>query len=83
VATGFDSSTPQPQLRRDAAAAQFQAPARTETQSRAPEMRGPESTEKPRTASRRTSAPRAQVEMQIPELIGSDELDIPPFLRRR
>jgi cell division protein FtsZ len=74
VATGFDSSAPQPQPRQRAATAQ--APVRTETHT-------PEASEKPRTSSRRTSAPRSQVEMRIPELIGSDELDIPPFLRRR
>jgi cell division protein FtsZ len=74
VATGFDSSAPQPQPKQ--ASAVTQSPARTET-------RAPERTERPRTNSRRTSAPRAQVEMRIPELIGSDELDIPPFLRRR
>jgi len=73
VATGFDSAAPQPVERRAAAT---QAPAR-------PETRAPQAGEKPQTASRRTSAPRSQVEMQIPELIGSDELDIPPFLRRR
>jgi cell division protein FtsZ len=76
VATGFDSSAPQPEPKKPAVAAQAQAPAR-------PAARSPEVSEKPRTASRRTSAPHAQVEMQIPELIGSDELDIPPFLRRR
>ena len=79
VATGFDSSTPQPAPQQRAAAAQ--APDRSTE-------RTPEASEKPRTTSRRTSAPRSAaprsaVEMQIPELIGSDELDIPPFLRRR
>jgi cell division protein FtsZ len=84
VATGFDSSMTQPQPTRRVAAAQ--APAR-------PATSASEATERPRTSSRRTSAPRSEaprnqsrrpaVEMQIPELIGSDELDIPPFLRRR
>jgi cell division protein FtsZ len=74
VATGFDSSEPQPQPKRQAAATQ--APVRREEPA-------PEAPEKPRTTSRRTSAPRSAVEMQIPELVGSDELDIPPFLRRR
>jgi cell division protein FtsZ len=79
VATGFDSSVPQSDSQRGAAAAL--APARSTE-------RTPEAMEKPRTTSRQTSAPRppasrSQVEMQIPELIGSDELDIPPFLRRR
>jgi cell division protein FtsZ len=83
VATGFDSSAPQPHLPRNAAAAQSQAPVRRVPETRAPEPRVPEAPERPRTTSRRTSAPRAHVEMQIPELVGSDELDIPPFLRRR
>jgi len=84
VATGFDSSMAQPEPARRVAAAQ--APAR-------PATSASEATERPRTSSRRTSAPRSEaprnqsrrpaVEMQIPELIGSDELDIPPFLRRR
>ena len=79
VATGFDSAAPQPAPQQRAAAAQ--APPRSQE-------RTPEAREKPRTNSRQTSAPRSaasksQVEMQIPELIGSDELDIPPFLRRR
>lgn len=75
VATGFDSSAPGSQPAQRTAAAQ--APVRSEARPAS------EASEKPRTASRRTAAPRAQVEMQIPELIGSDELDIPPFLRRR
>jgi cell division protein FtsZ len=75
VATGFDNSTPQPQQKEQRVAVAPAPPRQAE--------RSPEATEKPRTASRRTSAPRSQVEMQIPELVGSDELDIPPFLRRR
>jgi cell division protein FtsZ len=74
VATGFDSAAPE--LRPNQNAAVTQAPVRTETHA-------PETSEKPRTSSRRTSAPHSQVEMRIPELVGSDELDIPPFLRRR
>ena len=74
VATGFDSSGAQPEPRQRAAAAQ--APVR-------PTEQTPEAREKLQPTSRRPSAPRSQVEMQIPELVGSDELDIPPFLRRR
>jgi len=76
VATGFDSSAPQAQPQKQAAAPQ----STTRKIERSPEE---SASGKPRTMSRRTSAPRSQVEMQIPELIGSDELDIPPFLRRR
>jgi cell division protein FtsZ len=74
VATGFDSSDARPEPRQRTAAAQ--APARSTEQP-------PEAREKTHPTSRRPSAPRSQVEMQIPELVGSDELDIPPFLRRR
>jgi len=76
VATGFDSSAPEPEPKPKQSAATAQSPTRTED-------RAPETGERLKTSSRRTSAPRSQLEMQIPELIGSDELDIPPFLRRR
>jgi len=76
VATGFDSPAPQPEQKPKQSTATALSPTHTED-------RAPEAGERPKTSSRRTSAPRSQVEMQIPELIGSDELDIPPFLRRR
>jgi cell division protein FtsZ len=73
VATGFDATeTPTvPQRRAKGAPAQAR-----------PETTKSTTQERPRTSSRRTSAPRSPVEMQIPELVGKDELDIPPFLRR-
>jgi cell division protein FtsZ len=75
VATGFDArDTPTgPQLR---ATSVQQPQARPATAANQPTQ------DRPRTSSRRTSAPRSPVEMQIPELVGRDELDIPPFLRR-
>jgi len=53
-----------------------------ETRRRPSATRQADTEERPRTASR-PSPSRPRVELQIPELVGSDELDIPPFLRRQ
>jgi cell division protein FtsZ len=53
-----------------------------EPRRRASASRPTNAEERPRTASR-PSPSRSRVELQIPELVGSDELDIPPFLRRQ
>jgi cell division protein FtsZ len=53
-----------------------------ETRRRPKAARQADTDERPRTASR-PSPSRSRVELQIPELVGSDELDIPPFLRRQ
>jgi cell division protein FtsZ len=53
-----------------------------ETRRRSSTVRQADAEERPRTTSR-PSPSRSRVELQIPELVGSDELDIPPFLRRQ
>jgi cell division protein FtsZ len=71
VATGFDAASP-------AAAADAALGAR-----RVPSaVRNPRTEEKSEPLSRQQSSSRSHVELQIPELMNSDELDIPPFLRR-
>ncbi|MBL7201302.1 MAG: cell division protein FtsZ [Anaerolineae bacterium] len=69
VATGFETAIPAPQARiRSVASRAPAAETRAEPQEQAPRER--------RTAPRR-------VEFQVPQFSGNDELDIPPFLRRR
>ncbi len=71
VATGFDTTTPS-SARRRPTVAQTSAPA----ERRAPAERQPAPQQQKPSA-------RSQIEMQIPQFTGTDELDIPPFLRRR
>jgi cell division protein FtsZ len=74
VATGFDSSGPRPEPPARATTAQ------TSTRTAMPSS---EARSRPTTQSRETSAPRSSVMIDLPELAGNDQLDIPPFLRRR
>jgi len=69
VATGFDAAAAPPPMRRR------QPVARASTHEREPT---------PQSVQQQQKQPsRSQIEMQIPQLVGNDELDIPPFLRRR
>jgi cell division protein FtsZ len=72
VATGFDATSAPPSMRR-----RPHAIARVSTQERqaAPQPVQQQPQQKPPS--------RSQIEMQVPQLVGNDELDIPPFLRRR
>ena len=72
VATGFDTGTP---TRPNPASASSAAPKVAASSRRAT------STEQARSRAQPSS--RSHVELQIPELMNSDELDIPPFLRRQ
>jgi cell division protein FtsZ len=73
VATGFDAASSVP-TSEASSAAHRRVPA---TVSHRSVEEGAE------TATRRQQSSRSQVELQIPELMNSDELDIPPFLRRQ
>jgi cell division protein FtsZ len=69
VATGFDTTAPVSQVRHRAARG------RTAT---------PEAQAAPRpVASQQRQTARARREFQVPQFAGTDELDVPPFLRRR
>jgi cell division GTPase FtsZ len=69
VATGFDTTTPAQSRRRPSSAS-------TSTSSN--------TSERQQTSHQQTrSSTRSQIEMQVPQFSGNDELDIPPFLRRR
>jgi cell division protein FtsZ len=68
VATGFDSGAPA------APASRPPEPAKAETHSSRPSTQ-------PRETRQQSARPRS--EFQIPQLVGNDDLDIPPFLRRR
>jgi cell division protein FtsZ len=72
VATGFDATSAPPPMRR-----RQHTIARAGTQEReaAPQPVQQQPQQKPSS--------RSQIEMQVPQLVGNDELDIPPFLRRR
>jgi cell division protein FtsZ len=67
VATGFDLASGPQEVRR---------PALTRPAAAVEEKKEPA---RPPTRHR---APRSRVELDIPQLVGNDELDIPPFLRR-
>jgi cell division protein FtsZ len=71
VATGFDTAMPSPLL-----------PQRqqTTTRSRTPSSKPAAQSQTP-TQTRQSE--RAKTEFQVPQFAGSDELDIPPFLRHR
>ena len=72
VATGFDTNLPTPApRRRPATTASERQPPKTTAHSR-----------RPSPAPRRPAA-TASEELHIPQFVGSDDLDIPPFLRRR
>ncbi len=72
VATGFDTNLPTPApRRRPATTASERQPPKTTAHSR-----------RPSPAPRRPAA-MASEELHIPQFVGSDDLDIPPFLRRR
>jgi cell division protein FtsZ len=71
VATGFDAAAAPPPMRRR------HPVARASTQER-------QAAPQPVPQQQKQKQPsRSQIEMQIPQLVGDDELDIPPFLRRR
>jgi cell division protein FtsZ len=72
VATGFENTSPPPLVRRRATVA------RSSVQERQPVMQPTQPVQK-----QQQSPARSHIEMQIPQLVGNDELDIPPFLRRR
>jgi cell division protein FtsZ len=67
VATGFDLNATEGQSRPIAVSKPAVEPAAA----------APRAQQKPQQQS------RAKVELQLPQLVGNDELDIPPFLRRR
>jgi cell division protein FtsZ len=69
VATGFDTTATSPTSRRQPTTAQIRTPAERPT-SQATKVRTQQTT-------------RQQAEFRVPQFAGSDELDIPPFLRRR
>jgi cell division protein FtsZ len=75
VATGFDTTASPVSVRRRPAVARASTPERRATPQTASQT-------VPQAAPKRQPA-RSQIEMQIPEFSGNDELDIPPFLRRR
>jgi cell division protein FtsZ len=82
VATGFDTAgstaaTGTSSARSGAAKEGTPASSASRTQRAAPAARSTRSEERPQPSS------RSRVELQIPELMNSDELDIPPFLRRQ
>jgi cell division protein FtsZ len=69
VATGFDTTATSPTSRRQPTTVQTRTPAARPT-SQATKARAQQTT-------------RQQAEFRVPQFAGSDELDIPPFLRRR
>jgi len=69
VATGFDTTATSPTSRRQPTTVQTRTPAERPT-SQATQARAQQTT-------------RQQAEFRVPQFAGSDELDIPPFLRRR
>ena len=69
VATGFDTTATSPTSRRQPTTVQTRTPAARPT-SQATQARAQQTT-------------RQQAEFRVPQFAGSDELDIPPFLRRR
>jgi cell division protein FtsZ len=69
VATGFDTTATSPTSRRQPTTVQTRTPAARPT-SQATQARAQHTT-------------RQQAEFRVPQFAGSDELDIPPFLRRR
>jgi len=71
VATGFDLTGPTPSTRARA------------TLAREPVAEQPQASSKPRSRPQGQTSQRSRVELQFPQLLGSDELDIPPFLRRK
>lgn len=73
VATGFDTTMSPLGARRRTVATQTPAPVSTERPAAQQQQQQPP----------RKSVARSQIEMQVPQFSGTDELDIPPFLRRR
>jgi cell division protein FtsZ len=69
VATGFDTTATSPRSRRQPTTAQTRTPAERPTLQAA--------------KARAQQTTRQQAEFRVPQFAGSDELDIPPFLRRR
>jgi cell division protein FtsZ len=72
VATGFDTTMSPLGARRRPAAVHTPAPVSTERPAATQQQQQP-----------RKPVARSQIEMQVPQFSGTDELDIPPFLRRR
>jgi len=72
VATGFDTTASPLGARRRPSAVQTPAPVSTERPATHQQQQQP-----------RKPVARSQIEMQVPQFSGTDELDIPPFLRRR
>lgn len=97
VATGFDTASPTTTPNSAAAEASARDPSATFTAQRTASRAKPDAAPQSRGASaeagtgartvrsREGQQPhsRSHVELQIPELMNSDELDIPPFLRRQ
>jgi cell division protein FtsZ len=69
VATGFDTTATSPTSRRRPTTVQTRTPAERPTSQA--------------TKARTQQTTRQQAEFRVPQFAGSDELDIPPFLRRR
>jgi cell division protein FtsZ len=70
VATGFDATIPLPQLQRRSVSSRTSTPEK-------PRASQPAATQP------RQPAARPRREFQMPQFVGGDELDVPPFLRRR
>jgi cell division protein FtsZ len=69
VATGFEAAAPSPQTHRRTVGSR---PAKTETK-----------TPSTSPGARERRPAQSRIEFQVPQFTGNDELDIPPFLRRR
>jgi cell division protein FtsZ len=76
VATGFDTADSAPASKASTTGSMATANPASRTQ------RTASAATNARSEGRTQSTSRSRVELQIPELMNSDELDIPPFLRR-
>ena len=80
VATGFDTTSVSHNMRRHPAAARANV---SRSATPAAEYVAPQPAPAPSRPQRREQPARSRIEMQVPQFSGTDELDIPPFLRRR
>ena len=80
VATGFDTTSVSHNMRRHPAAARANV---SRSATPAAEYVAPQPAPAPSRPQRREQPTRSRIEMQVPQFSGTDELDIPPFLRRR